>query len=161
MSATGLDVFDRTVQTTNIWLNEISEEIGPDRKLAWHVLGTVLRALRDHIPGPLGAHLAAELPLLVRGAYYDQYRPSDQPVPDRDLESFLQGIAHGLEDARPVSPQAAVTAVFGVLSHHLPAGQVEKARQALPKEIRPLWPDVRAAALRPRTEPGRGAGRHH
>lgn len=35
MSSAGLEVFDKTVQTTNIWLNEIAEEIGPDRQLAW------------------------------------------------------------------------------------------------------------------------------
>ena len=47
MSATGLDVFDKTIRTTtNVWLNEIMGEIGPDRRLAWHVLGAVLHALR-------------------------------------------------------------------------------------------------------------------
>jgi len=33
MSATGLDVFDKTVQTTNAWLKEIMEVIGPDRRV--------------------------------------------------------------------------------------------------------------------------------
>jgi uncharacterized protein (DUF2267 family) len=76
MAVTGLPVFDKTVQTTNLWLKEINEEIGPDRQLAWHVLGGVLRTLRDRLPNDLAAHFGAELPLLVRGAYYDQYRPS-------------------------------------------------------------------------------------
>ncbi len=42
MSQTSLDVFDKTLQTTNIWLNEINSVIGPDRHLAWKVLSTVL-----------------------------------------------------------------------------------------------------------------------
>lgn len=50
MSATGLDVFDKTLQTTNIWLGEIMEHHGPDRKVAWHILNVVLRALRDRLP---------------------------------------------------------------------------------------------------------------
>jgi hypothetical protein len=33
MSATGLDVFAKTVQTTNIWLDEIMATIGPNRQL--------------------------------------------------------------------------------------------------------------------------------
>ena len=41
MSATGLDVFDKTLQTTN---NEIMAKLGPDRQVAWHVLGAVLHA---------------------------------------------------------------------------------------------------------------------
>ena len=49
MAATGLDVFDKTLQTTNIWLDEIMEVIGPDRQVAWHTLGAVLRPLRDRL----------------------------------------------------------------------------------------------------------------
>jgi hypothetical protein len=41
MSATGRDVFDKSLQTTNIWL------VGLDRQIAWHVLGASLRAPRD------------------------------------------------------------------------------------------------------------------
>lgn len=50
MSTNGLEVFDKTIQTTNIWLDEIMDEMGPDRQLAWHTLGAVLRALRDRLP---------------------------------------------------------------------------------------------------------------
>ena len=44
MSATGLDVLDKTLQTTNIWLDEIMAKLGPDRQVAWHELGAVLLA---------------------------------------------------------------------------------------------------------------------
>ena len=47
MAATGLDVFDKTLQTTNIWLDEIMEVIGPDRQVAWHMLGAVLPRRRS------------------------------------------------------------------------------------------------------------------
>lgn len=66
MSATGLDVFDKTLQTTHIWLDQITARIGPDRQLAWKVLSIVLRQLRDRLPVELAAHLSAELPILVR-----------------------------------------------------------------------------------------------
>ena len=56
MSATGLDVFDKTLQTTNIWLNEISDAIGPDKQVAWKVLSTVLHKLRDRLPIEVSAH---------------------------------------------------------------------------------------------------------
>jgi uncharacterized protein (DUF2267 family) len=140
MSATGLDVFDKTVQTTNIWLNEISEELGPDRNLAWHVLGTVLRTVRDRVPHDLGAHLGAELPLIVRGAYYDGYRPSAPPETIRSRDEFLERVADGLEGQRPINPEAATKAVLGTVSRHLPKGQIGKLREALPDTIRPLWP---------------------
>jgi hypothetical protein len=51
---TGLDVLDKSAWTTNIWLDEIMAEIGPDRRMAWHVRGVVLRCLRDRISVGLG-----------------------------------------------------------------------------------------------------------
>jgi uncharacterized protein (DUF2267 family) len=139
MSATGLEVFDRTIQSTNIWLKEIGSDIGPDRDLAWHVLGVVLRALRDRLPVDLAAHFGAQLPLLIRGTYYDRFRPESQPQLVRSRGQLLERIRMELGDVRPINPEAAVKAVFKVCSCHLPAGQVSKARDALPHEIRALW----------------------
>lgn len=138
MSATGLDVFDKTLQTTHTWLDEIMEEVGPDRQLAWKVLSSVLHALRDRLPVELAAHLGAELPLLVRGTYYDQYRPERQPT-DWNLEEFVAAVSAGLRGARPTDPTDAIRAVFAVLSRHLPAGQVNKVRLALPDKVQDLW----------------------
>ena len=56
MSATGLQVFDRTLQITHIWLDEIMADIGPDRQVAWKVLTVVLHKLRDRLPIELAAH---------------------------------------------------------------------------------------------------------
>ena len=79
MSANGLEVFDKTLETTHIWLGEIMEDIGPDRQVAWKVLSVVLHKLRDRLPIGVAAHLGAQLPLLVRGVYYDQVQPSRLP----------------------------------------------------------------------------------
>ena len=49
MSSNGLEVFDKTLETTHIWLKEIMEDIGPDRHVAWHVLSVVLQRIRDRL----------------------------------------------------------------------------------------------------------------
>lgn len=141
MSATGLQVFDKTVQSTNIWLDEIMDERGEDRQNAWHVLGAVLRAVRDRLPPGLAAHLGAQLPLLVRGTYYDQYEPESQPDVTRHKEEFLKRVERGFSPGLEIDPEDAVTAVFQVLSHHLDQGQAHKVWQALPEEVRALWPE--------------------
>ena len=81
MSATGLEVLDRSLQTTNVWLKEImqSEAVGPDRQVAWRVLGAVLHILRDRLSVNQVAHLGAELPIVIRGLYYDQWHPAGKP----------------------------------------------------------------------------------
>ena len=141
MSSTGLDVFDKTLQTTHIWLDEIMSVVGPSRSIAWHVLGTVLRRLRDRLPPELAVHLGAQLPLLVRGIYYDQWKLSYVPDRTRDYDDFLEEIEEGLSDTRPVNVDDAVRAVFGVLSRHVDPGQITKVRHALPEDIRRAWPE--------------------
>jgi hypothetical protein len=72
MSKTGLEIFDTTLQETNHYLKRAMEELQTDdRKLAFTALRATLHALRDRI-GPANAvHLAAQLPMLLRGAYYE------------------------------------------------------------------------------------------
>jgi uncharacterized protein (DUF2267 family) len=139
MSANGLDVFDRTLHTTNGWLKEISEDLEIDRHAAWKVLSVVLHKLRDRLPVDLSAHLGSQLPLLVRGVYYDQYQPAKQPSRCNSAEEFVEEVGEWLTDATPLEPRRAAEAVFGVLSRHLAAGQVEKVRTNLPKGVRALW----------------------
>jgi uncharacterized protein (DUF2267 family) len=141
MSATGPDVFDKTVQTTNLWLEEINSRIGPDRRVAWHVLGAVLRTLRDRLPIGLAAHLGAQLPLLVRGLYYDQWRPRAKPLKLRSAKAFLDEVGTALHGTRPVNTEAATRAVFQVLNHYLDPEQVANVRDALSKPVRRLWPE--------------------
>lgn len=140
MSATGLDAFDKTLQVTNTWLKEIMEDHGPDRQVAWHVLGAVLRALRDRIPLELAVHLGSQLPLLVRGIYYDQWHaPGRMDEKPRSLDEFLKPIGEQLTQTRPVDVRDATQAVFRLLSRHVNPGQIEKVRQSLPGEVQAIW----------------------
>jgi uncharacterized protein (DUF2267 family) len=139
MSTTGLEVFDRTLQATHIWLDEIMGELGPDRQHAYHVLRAVMHALRDRLPLAEAVHLGAQLPLLVRGIYYDSWSPGTGPGAGRKLKGFLAGVDAGLSGTRPTSAEEATRVVFGVLARHVSAGETEKIMHALPADIRQLW----------------------
>ena len=139
MSASGLDVFDRTLETTHVWLNDICNDVGGDKHLAWKVLSTVLHKLRDRLSINLAAHLGAQLPLLIRGVYYDQFEPGHMPSGIRTREDFIGAVAQALRDTRPVDAEEAIRSVFRLLSRHISEGQVSKVRDALPKSLRQLW----------------------
>jgi uncharacterized protein (DUF2267 family) len=147
MSANSLEVFDKTLETTHSWLNEIMADLGPDKKVAWKVLSVVLRKLRDRLPLGLAAHLGAQLPILVRGIYYDQFEPGKLPTECDTHEEFVAEVAEWLSDIRPVDPDAAVRSVFKVLTHHVDPGQITKVREALPRSMRQSWES--AAAVEP------------
>ena len=140
MTTTGLEVFDKTVQTTNTWLKEIGEQIGPDRQRCDQALRAVLFSLRDRLNPDEAAHLAAQLPMLVRGIYYEGYRPAGKPEKIRSRDEFLQKIGEHLEQTRPLGADEAVRAVFKVLDHYLDPGEMAEVKQALPQDIRALFP---------------------
>ncbi len=144
MAATGLEVWDRTLQTTNIWLDEIMQRLGADRRFAWHALGAVLRALRDRLPLELAVHLGAQLPLLVRGSFYEQWQPAAPPPPARSLADFLAMVEDKLGGTRPMAAADCTAAVLRTLSAHLDPGQIRKVAATLPQPLRDFWADAEA-----------------
>ena len=110
---------------------------------AYHVLRAVLHALRDRLPLNLAAHLGAQLPLLVRGIYYDFWHPQPETSRERKQEAFLEHVRAGLEDTWPIDVVVQVDpGPCRDHGRHVTEGQVEKVRQALPKDIQALWPEV-------------------
>jgi uncharacterized protein (DUF2267 family) len=144
--STGLDVFDTTIQKTNIWLKDLMWQLGwEDRHQAYEGLRVTLQTLRDRLTVEEAAQFGAQLPLLLRGAYYEGWVPG-HPSKERHLEAFLAPIqAHFRHDPR-VDGEEVARAVFRVLANHISAGEIEDIRHALPKTLNTLWPtDVRPA----------------
>jgi len=140
MSATGLEVFDQTLQKTNIWLKDIMEELGPDRQRAYHALRAVLHSLRDRLTVEEAAHLSAQLPLLVRGIYFEGWHPAGKPNKDRSADEFLEHVRQRLQGVEPISPEAATRAVFRVLQHNVTGSEVAQVKGMMGKALQPLWP---------------------
>jgi uncharacterized protein (DUF2267 family) len=142
MSTTGLAAFDDTVQKTNIWLKEIAHELGTDRHRAYQALRAVLHCLRDRLTIEEAAQLGDQLPMLVRGIYYEAWRVAGKPEKTRTREEFLARVATHLAHA-PIRPEDAARAVFQVLKQHVTPGEVEDVMQELPQDIRTLWSQTR------------------
>jgi uncharacterized protein (DUF2267 family) len=143
--ATGLAVFDRTLQITNEWLWELEGTIGTgNRYAAYSALRAVLHALRDRLTVDEAADLSSELPMLIRGIYYEGWRPAAVPVKERTQAGFLAMVATAARES-PVAPETAVRAVLRLLANRISSGQFEQMRRMMPGEIRELWPDGPAA----------------
>ena len=142
MSATGLDVFDTTLQKTHLWLNEIMTELAceGDRKAAYVALRSVLHALRDHLTIEEATDLGAQLPMLIRGVYYEGWTLTGKPVKERQKEAFLAHIRHAFNDSETINVENVARAVFRVLSSHITAGEIGNVKHLLPAALRTLWP---------------------
>ena len=140
MSTTGLPVFDTTVQETNLWLKAIMEALHTDdRHLAYLALRATVHALRDRLGPENAVHLAAQLPMLLRGLYYEGWRLAASQTKERTRANFLEHVRSELPRGAAIDPNVAARAVFGVMWAKLDLGEVGKVIDRLPPELKELW----------------------
>jgi len=148
MTRTGLDVFDNTTQKTNEWLRDISQELGDDnRRHAYLALRGTLHAVRDFLPLNESAQLSAQLPMLLRGIYFEGWHPAKTPEDNRSRESFLRRLDDALDRAlwneeTDIDAEKAARAVLRVLSDRISEGEMLHIRNVMPERIRDLWPEM-------------------
>ena len=122
------------------WLNEIAGILGDeDRHFALQLLRGVLHALRDRLTIDQSAHLSAQLPLLIRGIYFENWNPMPLPSRDRTVEDFIDHIRPALTGYHGTDLIEDVSAVFAVLKEHVSWGEGDKIATLLPHAISTLW----------------------
>ena len=149
MSMTGLEVFDETIHKTNTWLKEIGEVLGPDRHRSYQALRAVLHCLRDRLTVDEAAHLADQLPMLVRGIYYEAWHPAGKPDKIRSRNKFLTGITTRI--AMKQSNRCRESGACGVRYLGKPYFSWRNSR----RDQRPARGNPHAVAAAPRIQRGR------
>ncbi len=145
MRPTRFETFARTVQKTNEWLAELRGDLGwADQHQAYTGLRAVLHALRDRLTVEEAVELSAQLPMLVRGFYFEGWRPAGKPRKERHLEEFLEHVERELPVGPDIDIHDLVRAVFRLLDHRITGGEIEDVKGILPREVRALWPEYTA-----------------
>ena len=140
MHPTTAELFAETIEKTGYWLQELMRDLGSTHpQQAYSVLRAVLHTLRDRLTIGEAADLGAQLPTLVRGLYYEGWRPAGHPPKIHHKEGFLQHVKQlhpGLADD---DRERAVRAVFRLLAGHVTGGELKQVKDQLPADIRSLW----------------------
>ncbi len=144
MSNASLSVFQNTLQKTDYWLKEIMIRLDlDDRQRAYQALKAVLHALRDRLPIEVAAKLGAQLPMLVRGFYYEGWVPSKTPIKVHSLDDFLDLVLIYLHNSPLVDEidniEFLVKSVFEVMQEQLSEGEISHVKKAVPASIAALW----------------------
>jgi len=141
MTVASIDVFETTLHKTNTWLKELMDELGwDDRHAAYLALRATLHALRDRLTVEEVAQLGAQLPMLIRGFYYEGWDPTDKPVRERRPEAFLLWVAQEFPSKGLIDSEPMVRAVFRMLARRVSEGEIEDVKHVLPAGIREFWP---------------------
>ena len=100
----------------------------------------VLHQLRDRLTVDEGVQFAAQLPLILRGIYYEGWQP--RHVPNKGIgthEAFLDALTMRMLPRR-LPPEPIAQSVFSLLAHHLDPGEIADVIGQLPDDIKGLWP---------------------
>lgn len=139
MTQDTLSTFEHTIEITHVWLNDLLERLAwQDQHRAYRAMRAVLHALRDRLSVSDASHLAAQLPMLVRGFYYEGYHPADKPLRERTKAEFLAHIKREFLD-EGFDIERVTRAALNVLSKHITPGEADKIKKILPEDIRSLW----------------------
>ena len=136
MSVQTVDGVERSVHKTNDWLSDLEELLGADREEAWRILKAFLQVLRDELTLDEAAQLAAQLPLVLRGAFYEGFDPSSQPAKLRQRERFLEVLAERARLDGTAEAERAAQAGATVLRRHVTEGELDDVLSQLPGELR-------------------------
>lgn len=141
MSNQGLEVIDHTVQLTHEWINELAERLDwSNHRNVFHLLRLTLTGLRDLLGHNEAAQLSAQLPILIRGVYYEGWRPSDTPLKGQQKFSFIERIDVKLHDYPEYRGEQDIQSVFKLLNARISEGEIADIRSTLPDSIRDFWP---------------------
>ncbi|MGS2617429.1 DUF2267 domain-containing protein [Micromonospora sp. LZ34] len=134
---------DSSMEKTNLILKDIEKAYGwpkEQRNQSYCALRTVLHLLRDRMPVQESVEFAAQLPVVVRGIYFDGWKPMDVPVKlNRDdfllevRQRFQYDIEGGIENL--------VQVVLNSLRRHVTTqGQWDDVRDQMPKDMARMIP---------------------
>jgi uncharacterized protein (DUF2267 family) len=139
MPTTWPTILNRSVEKAHVWLSDLCEELeSDDRQYAYRVLRGFLHALRDRLPHDESAQLASQLPVLIRGIYYENWVPGRTPQPYHDLRHFLDRMAADASLAGETEASFAAAAVARVVRAHVSQGEIDDVLAVLPASIREL-----------------------
>lgn len=132
--------FEKHIKEAYVWLDQIARKTGtPDRTdWAFSALKGVLHTIRDRTTLEEVFHFSAQLPVFIRGVYFEGYKPSGKPEKMNAAE-FLLNIRDKMSYSDPINPENALQAVLEILYKHISVGELDDIRGSMPKDIQKLW----------------------
>lgn len=131
-----MKLFDKANQHAAAWVKDMMFELGTrDSAKALHALRAGLQALRERLTVDEAAKLSAQLPLLVRGYFFEGWEPRAKPTRVRHREDFLALVRARYAPRHDLAAQELVASLFKVMSRHLSTGELTGVVMSLPEEL--------------------------
>jgi uncharacterized protein (DUF2267 family) len=140
MSHTTVSTFTQAAQQAQQWINELAADLNWSEQRSFRIFRAVLHTMRDWLSQEEMSDLSAQLPVLIRGVYFEGWDPLQAPVPDRKKRDFVLSVSAEFGHENDVDLERAIRAVFHLLDRHVSHGEMVQVRNSMQKALRQLWP---------------------
>lgn len=134
-------ILENNIHQTMDWIYAVEEACHWDddnQRKAFIALRAVLHQLRDLLALEAAAALSSQLPLLIRGIFFENWKPDSNSSKIFEKDEFLSLVSKALYPYRDMDVEKTIKGVFNVLSRKLPPGVFDNIIKAIPKEIQAL-----------------------
>jgi uncharacterized protein (DUF2267 family) len=145
MSQQGLETIESTTHRTHEWIGRIAKALHMEKRDAWKSLRSVLQTVRDRLPVEVAVNFGAQLPMLIRGMYYEGWEPSKAPI-KMMLREFLEIVQQNIVADRTIDPVETTQAVLAVAGSYVGLGEMDKVKESFPRDMQNLFPTFAEAA---------------
>lgn len=134
--------FEKYAAKGNELLNTLADDLQVPPHKASRILRAVLHAIRNHLTVEESLQLMAQLPMMIKALYVDQWRIPQHTERIHHVTQFLDEIRKwdneqaGYDFGNNESAATAVKAVFRTLNYYISTGEFEDIIAVLPTEIK-------------------------
>lgn len=142
MVDTGFSSFDVMVDKANHVLKEIEHAYGwpkDRRKQSYAALRAVLHTARDRMTVEECVQFGAQLPTLLRGVYYDGWKPSEVPL-KMSKEEFFTCVREDFPYAIEGDTERLARTVLKVLQQYVSSGEWDDVKAVFPGSLAAIFP---------------------
>jgi uncharacterized protein (DUF2267 family) len=133
---------NHSIQVTNEWVHQIDEMVPwNDSNQSFRLMRATLQTVRDLLVVDEAAQLAAQLPIYLRGVYFEGWDPSKTPSQHREKSDVIARICDDFKGGQLDDPENAIGIIFSFLNTRISAGEIEDVRGSLRKSLREIWPE--------------------
>lgn len=138
-------VFESSVQKSEGWIKEMQSELDwVSGDSVYHLLRSVLHVLRDQFSIDEAAHFSAQLPLVLRGTFYECWNPQKNQTQGSTKEEFLNAVRAGLGPADRLNYdfEKGVVVALGVIMNHISQGEMDDVIQSSKHSLKKFFETI-------------------
>jgi uncharacterized protein (DUF2267 family) len=135
---TELPIYNKSPEQFREWVGQVAEELETDNmKLAYHALRGVLLALRDRLTPDEVFDLSSQMPLLIRGFFFEGYEIRNKPD-KMNREAFQKRVEKELPPIPDIPVDVVIRAVIRILRKRITKGEIKDIQAQLPEDVNQL-----------------------